>query len=205
MYYCYHSKEFDWKTVLGMLKKLSTIGIKQLAAILQLRRGYRPLLLMTRRHSLKRTWLRTPGAEVLQRWREDDDGGLRVARMSEPILGRAGFAWLVEGESLDVQEMAEELKETTFLLLANGSQGNGLQGSVAWNGQENACLRGASWMNAWESSGTASGGTAKASGLNPSRSQRWHSSASCCSSSAAHPSLGWRRSSGAAATSPSGG
>ena len=59
--------------------------------------------------------------EVLPRWKEDDDGGLRVARMSEPILGRAGFAWLVEGESLEVQERAKELKETTFLLLANGS------------------------------------------------------------------------------------
>ena len=128
--------------------------------------------------------------EVLLPWKEDDDGGLRVARMSEPILGRAGFALVGEGENLEVQERAKELKETTFLLLANGSQGNGLQGSVAWNGQGIACLRGASWMDAWESSGTASGGTAKASGPNPSRSQRWHSSASCCSSSAAHPSLG---------------
>ena len=143
--------------------------------------------------------------EVLPRWKEDDDGGLMVARMSEPILGRAGFAWLVEGESLEVQERAKELKETTFLLLANGLQGNVLLGSVAWNGQGIACLRGASWMNAWESSGTASGGTAKASGPNPSRSQRWHSSAFCCSSSAAHQSLGSRQSSGAAATSPSGG
>ena len=128
--------------------------------------------------------------EVLPRWKEDDDGGLRVARMSEPILGRAGFAWLVEGESLEVQERAKELKETTFLLLANGLQGNVLLGSVAWNGQGIACLCGASWMDAWESSGTAWGDTAKASGLNLNRSQRWHSSASCCSSSAAHPSLG---------------
>ena len=119
MYYCYHSKEFDWKTVLGMLKKLTTIGITQLAAILQLRRGYRPLLLMTRRHSSMRTWLRTLGVEVLPRWKEDDDGGLMVARMSRKLLGRTCFAWQGEVEHFEDQEKVKELKETTFLLLVN--------------------------------------------------------------------------------------
>ena len=84
-----------------------------------------------------------PEVEVLPRWRGDDGEGLRVARTSELILGKAGFALLGEGGHLEVQEKVKELKETAFLLFANGSQGNGLLGSVASNGQENACLRGA--------------------------------------------------------------
>ena len=86
--------------------------------------------------------------EVLPRWEEDDDGGLRVARTSERLLGKVSFLLLWEGGHLEDQEKVKELKETAFLLLVNGLQGNGLLengllGSVAWNGQENACLRGA--------------------------------------------------------------
>ena len=148
--------------------------------------------------------------EVLLQWEEDHDGGLRVARASWKLLGRACFAWLGEVGHCEDQEKVKELKETTFPLRVNGlrvngSRGNGSLESVAWNGQENACLRAASLIGASESSETASGGTGKPSGPSPSRSPRWRSSASCCSSSAARPSPGWRRSSGAAATSPSGG
>ena len=79
-------------------------------------------------------------------WGEDDD--LRVARTSERLLDKVSFALLGEGGHLEDQEKVKELKETAFLLLVNGLQGNGslengLLGSVAWNGQENACLRGA--------------------------------------------------------------
>ena len=98
------------------------------------------------------------------------------------------------------------LKETASALLADGWQENGWQEDVAWNGQENACLRDAdaSWMDA-ESSETALGDAGKASGQSRSRNLRWRSSASCCSSSAGHQSLGWRRPSGVAGTSPSAG
>ena len=105
------------------------------------------------------------------------------------------------------------LKETASALLADGWQENGWQENgwlenVAWNGQENACLRDAdaSWMDAaLKSSETALGDAGKASGQNRSRNLRWRSSASCCSSSAGHQSLGWRRPSGVAGTLPSDG
>ena len=148
--------------------------------------------------------------EVLLQWEEDHDGGLRVARTSWKLLGRACLAWLGEVGRCEDQEKVKELKETTFLLLVNGLQGNGSRGngsleSVAWNGQENACLRAASLIGASESSETALGDAGKASGQSRSRNLRWRSSASCCSSSAGHQNPGWRRPSGAAGTSPSGG
>ena len=79
-------------------------------------------------------------------WEEDDD--LRVARTSERLLDKVSLVLLWEGGHHEDQEKVKELKETAFLLLVNGLQGNGLLengllGSVAWNGQENACLRGA--------------------------------------------------------------
>ena len=80
---------------------------------------------------------------VLLMWEEDDDGDLRVARTSEQLLGKVSFVLLGEGGHHEDQEKVKELKETAFLLLAYGLLGNGLLGSVAWNGQENACLRGA--------------------------------------------------------------
>ena len=98
------------------------------------------------------------------------------------------------------------LKETASALLADGWQENGWLENVAWNGQENACLRDAddaSWMDV--ASETALGDAGKASDQSRSRNLRWRSSASCCSSSAGYPSPGWRRPSGVAGTSPSAG
>ena len=63
--------------------------------------------------------MRTPRVEVLLRWTVDHDGGLRLARMSQKLLGRTCFAWQGEVEHFEDQEKVKELKETTFLLLAH--------------------------------------------------------------------------------------